>query len=174
VQTALAVIKDASKEALVELRSLVGVLRDEADVAPRTPTATLDSLDDLVERSALAGREVNVTVVGDVVALPAAVELAAFRIVQEAVTNVIRHASAHHAEIVLDYGSSALAVQIDDDGVGGLGNSDDPDDLWSSGTGSGLRGMRERANILGGSLRVGSAPLGGVRIRAVLPVGTAP
>jgi signal transduction histidine kinase len=173
VETALAVIKDASKEALVELRSLVGVLRDEEEGAPRTPTAMLDSLDDLVERSALAGLRVRKRVLGEVKPLPAAVELAAFRIVQEAVTNVIRHAAAANAEIVLEYGAEELAVQVDDDGVGGLGIHSDADGEWLTGAGSGLRGMRERASILGGSLTVGVSGAGGVRVRAVLPLGQA-
>ena len=98
-QTALVAIKDASKEALVELRALVGVLRDETEAAPRAPASMLASLDGLVERSGHAGLTVRKVVDGDVRPLPAAVELAAFRIIQEAITNVVRHSGARHADI---------------------------------------------------------------------------
>jgi signal transduction histidine kinase len=111
-QTALAAIKDASKEALVELRALVGVLRDEAEAAPRAPASTLSSLDALVERSGHAGLSVRRLVGGDVRPLPASVELAAFRIVQEAITHVVRHSGARHADVRLDYGADVLSVQV--------------------------------------------------------------
>ena len=163
-QTALMAIKDASKEALVELRALVGVLRDETEAAPRFPASMLDSLDDLVERSAHAGLTVHKVVEGDVRRLPASVELAAFRIVQEAITNVVRHSGAQHADVRLDYGADVLSVRIDD--AGSAGKRAHPME-----PGSGLRGMKERATALGGSLTVGTAPTGGVRIEAVLPVG---
>jgi signal transduction histidine kinase len=163
-QTALMAIKDASKEALVELRALVGVLRDETEAAPRSPASMLDSLDDLVERSAHAGLTVRKVVEGEVRRLPASVELAAFRIVQEAITNVVRHSGAQHADVRLDYRADVLSVRIDDDGRGGpRAHAMEP--------GSGLRGMHERAAALGGRLTVGAAPSGGVRIEAVLPVG---
>lgn len=160
-QTALKAIKDASKEALVELRSLVGVLRDETAAAPLAPAAMLGSLDELIERSAHAGLTVRKVVDGDVRRLPAAVELAAFRIVQEAITNVVRHSGATHADLHLAYGSDMLSVRIDDDGRG----AHPPE------AGSGLRGMAERAAALGGTLTVGAAPAGGVRVEAELPIG---
>jgi signal transduction histidine kinase len=163
VQTALATIKDASKEALTELRSLVGVLRDEADTAPRAPTTTLSSLDELVERARHAGLTLRKSTSGEVRTLPTAVELAAVRIVQEAITNVVRHADADEAELRLDYGSDMLTVQVDDDGSGGRR-------LETITEGSGLRGMRERATALGGTLSVEAAPAGGLRIIARLPV----
>jgi signal transduction histidine kinase len=163
VQTALATIKDASKEALTELRSLVTVLRDEADTAPRAPTTTLSSLDELVERARHAGLTLRKSTSGEVRTLPTAVELAAVRIVQEAITNVVRHAGADEAELRLDYGSDMLTVQVDDDGSGGAR-------VESLEEGSGLRGMRERASALGGTLTVAAAPAGGLRITARLPV----
>jgi signal transduction histidine kinase len=163
VQTALATIKDASKEALSELRSLVGVLRDETDSAPRTPTATLSSLDELVERARHAGLTLRKSTGGEVRTLPTAVELAAVRIVQEAITNVVRHADAREAELRLDYGSDMLTVQVDDDGTGGRR-------LATLEESSGLRGMRERATALGGTLTIEAAPAGGLRITARLPV----
>ena len=140
------------------------MLRDETEAAPRSPASMLDSLDDLVERSAHAGLTVRKVVEGDVRRLPASVELAAFRIVQEAITNVVRHSGAQHADVRLDYGADVLSVRIDD--AGSAGKRAHPME-----PGSGLRGMKERATALGGTLTVGAAPTGGVRIEAVLPVG---
>jgi signal transduction histidine kinase len=163
VPPALAAIKDASKEALSELRSLVGVLRDEADTAPRSPTTTLATLDELVERTGHAGLTLHKSTSGDVRTLPTAVELAAVRIVQEAITNVVRHADAREAELRLDYGADMLTVQVDDDGSGGAR-------IDSIDEGSGLRGMRERAASLGGTLSIEPAPAGGLRVTARLPL----
>lgn len=173
VETALQVIKDASKEALTELRSLVGVLREEG-AAPRAPAPMLDSLDALVERSALAGLTVRTGIEGNVTRLPAAVDLSAFRILQEAVTNVIRHASADSATITLEYGDQELRVQVDDDGTGLPRLSAPRSPPSADGGGSGLAGMRERAAALGGSVVVGPSPSGGTRVLAVLPVRGAP
>lgn len=164
VETSLTAIKDASKDALTELRSLVGVLRDEADAAPRGPTAMLDSLDDLVERSRHAGLTVDKRVDGQPQQLPSAVELAAFRIVQEAITNVLRHADATRAQITVRYRQNSLVVEVDDDGRGLPVGAD-------AGDGSGLRGMRERASALYGTLEVGVSPSGGSRVHAELPLG---
>lgn len=162
-QTALAAIKDASKEALVELRALVGVLRDEAEPAPRAPAAMLGSLDGLVERSGHAGLTVRKSVQGAVLPLPASVELAAFRIVQEAITNVVRHSGARHADIHLKYAPDVLTVEVADDGPGGAR-------VASLDEGSGIRGMRERATALGGNLNVDTGPSGGVRVTATFPL----
>jgi signal transduction histidine kinase len=160
-QTALEAIKDASKEALVELRSLVGVLRDTSDAAPLHPSGRLASLDALVERSGHAGLIVHKSIEGVVRPLPSAVELAAVRIVQEAITNVVRHAGAHRAEVTVRYDEAALTVTVEDDGRGMVPGVED---------GTGLVGMRERAEALGGGLVVDTAPAGGVRVRAVLPM----
>jgi signal transduction histidine kinase len=163
-QTALVAIKDASKEALVELRALVGVLRDETEAAPRAPASTLASLDSLVERSGHAGLTVRKTVEGDVRPLPAATELAAFRIIQEAITNVVRHSGARHADIRLGYGADVLSVEVADDGTGGprIGSLEE---------GSGIRGMRERATALGGTLTMDASPSGGTSVSVTLPLG---
>ena len=118
VEPALTAIKSASGEALTEMRSLVGVLRREGEPAPRSPVATLDALGELVERSGQAGLAVSLHRAGEPRPLPAAVDLAAFRVVQEAVTNVVRHAAARHADVVLDYGTDELTVRIEDDGHG--------------------------------------------------------
>jgi signal transduction histidine kinase len=160
-ETALRAIKDASKEALVELRSLVGILRDVDEEAPRRPSGSLASLDDLVERSGHAGLAVTKTIRGEARPLPSSVELAALRIVQEAITNVVRHAGAASAEILLAYDPEALTVTVEDDGRGFVAGESD---------GTGIVGMRERAETLGGTLDVGRGRTGGTRVLASLPL----
>ncbi|MGH3471621.1 MAG: sensor histidine kinase [Nocardioidaceae bacterium] len=162
-QTALAAIKDASREALTELRSLVGVLRDEDEAAPRAPVTRLDGLDELVRRSGQAGLDVRQRVTGTPRPLPVAVDLAAFRVVQEAITNVVRHSGARRADLWLDYGDEVLGVQVDDDGRG------IPDRALAEAEGNGIRGMRERAHALRGELTVGKSPSGGARVTLRLP-----
>ena len=161
VEPALRAIKEASKEALTELRSLIDVLRDDSP-APRAPAPTVSGIDDIVERSAHAGLVVTKTVGGQQRPLPSAVELAAYRIVQEAITNVVRHARATQATVLLDYRDGVLAITVDDNGTGA------PEGPRLA-QGNGLRGMSERAAALGGSLDTGSAALGGFRVHAVLP-----
>jgi signal transduction histidine kinase len=172
-RTALAAINDASAEALREVRSVLGVLRGTGEQPPRAPTAGVARLDDLVSRAAAAGLEVSLDISGERRALPASIDLAAFRIVQESLTNVVRHAAAGSATVTLTYGSSELTVQVDDDGRGadssrsgggsGAGEA-------GHGMGSGIAGMRERATALGGSLDAGPLPAGGFRVRASLPL----
>ncbi len=115
---ALAAIKTASKDALDELRSLVDVLRSGPDGAPRRPTPTLADVDELVERSGAAGIAVELRVRGERRALPSTVETAAYRVAQEALTNVVRHAGATRTVVELDYEPEVLVVQVDDDGRG--------------------------------------------------------
>jgi signal transduction histidine kinase len=119
-----------------------------------------------VERSAHAGLTVRKTEHGDVRQLPSAVELAALRIVQEAITNVVRHSGSTSATITLQYDAETLAVTVQDSGRG-LAR---PDDAQAGMSGTGIVGMRERAEALGGSLQVGPGDAGGVRVQAVLPV----
>jgi signal transduction histidine kinase len=164
VEPALVAIRDASKEALTELRALIDVLRLDGAPAPRSPVATLAGLDDIVERSRHAGLEVTKTVTGEVRTLPAAVELAAYRIVQEAITNIVRHAHATRAAVTLDYGDEVLSLAIEDDGNGAA-------TLPNLVQGNGISGMQERARALGGELRVEPAAHGGLRIEADLPTG---
>ena len=166
-EVALGVIRDASKEGLDELRSLVAVLRDEQQAAPREPTATLHSLDEVLERTQTAGLSVDKVVTGAERPLPTAVELAAYRIVQEAITNVLRHADASRVRVVLDYRDVELDVQVEDDGRG-------LEVAATSLTGSGVLGMRERAQSLGGTLHVDRSSLGGTRVAAVLPLRGGP
>ncbi|MFW5472666.1 sensor histidine kinase [Knoellia sp. CPCC 206450] len=162
VEPALRAIRDASSEGLAELRSLVDVLRADHTPAPRTPAVRLARLGDLVERSRVAGLEVTVDRTGSVGEVPAAVDLAAYRIVQEAITNVVRHAHARRATVSLDHGADALTVVVEDDGRGA--------DLDRVAEGDGLVGMRERARALGGSVDLDRSPLGGLRVTASVPV----
>lgn len=163
-RAALAAIKEASKEALGELRSVLDVLRREGDAAPLVPAPRLAAdFDGLVAKAASAGVTVRVEVTGPERPLPPGVDRAAFRIAQEALTNVARHAGGARATVLIDYGEDALTLQVDDDGPGGASSSD--------GSGRGLTGMRERAAALGGRLDAGSRPGGGFRVRAWLPLG---
>jgi signal transduction histidine kinase len=155
---ALLNIKVASHEALQGLRTALDVLRHD-EQAPRAPIPTLADLDSLVEGVRSGGLDVRLEVDGPAVPLTSATELAAYRIVQEALTNVTRHAHAQHVTVRLHYGE-ALIIDVVDDGSGG-----------SPTPGNGLVGMRERAAALGGSVEAGPADSGGFRVRARLPDG---
>jgi signal transduction histidine kinase len=162
---ALTAIKDASKEALGELRSVLDVLRRSEDgaTAPRAPAAGLRDLAGLVERTRAAGLDVTLDVAGDARAVPAGVDLAAFRIVQEALTNVVRHARTRTARVRLEYGDDQLTVQVDDDGV----NPSVPPVVAA---GRGIAGMRERVQALSGTFEAGPRPGRGFRVRARFPI----
>jgi signal transduction histidine kinase len=176
---ALATIKEASREALHELRTALDLLRrgDGAgegrgggggdgggggQAAPRAPEPRLSDLDALVAGVRAGGLDVRVEGGSPPSPLPAAVELAAYRIVQEALTNVTRHARARSATVRLTYGDG-VTVEVLDDGVGG------PTDAGNIDQGNGILGMRERAAALGGSVEVGPRPGGGFRVAAHLP-----
>jgi signal transduction histidine kinase len=158
-RTSLETIRDASRDTLAELRATVGALRATAEAAPLRPTPGLSSLATLTSAVAGAGLDVRTRVDGTARPLPAAVDLAAYRIVQEALTNVTRHASAKHAEVVVSYGEDDVCVMVTDDGRGG----------GPVALGNGLTGMRERAAALGGSVVAGPRAEGGFSVRAVLP-----
>ena len=164
-RTALSAIKQASNEALQELRSVLEILRQGNEEPPRAPASGLARLDDLVARTEAAGLRVTKEVEGTPKVLPAEVDLAAFRIVQEALTNVTRHAGVDHATVRIGYRDRDLTVQVDDDGDG------TPVKPSASG-GRGIRGMRERVAALGGELEAGAKPGGGFRIKARLPLST--
>jgi len=164
---ALQTIKSASKEALVELRSILGVLRhaDDGDDAPRAPTPGLAGLEELVGRAQAAGVDVTVDADGvDPSQLPRAVDMAAFRIVQESLTNVARHAVPPIATVHLRRADGSLVVSITDSGTGRRRN-----DTLPSG-GNGLPGMRERAASVGGTLAAGPRLGGGFAVDARLPL----
>lgn len=158
-RTALTTIKAASKEALGEVRQVLDTLRTPGD-APRTPAPGLDRLPELVEQAAGAGLTVEIG--GEAPDLPPGTDLAAFRIVQEALTNVVRHSGSRHARVDLDHDGRALRLRIDDDGPA-TGTD-------AGGGGNGLVGMRERAAALGGTIEAGPRADGGFRVLAVLPV----
>ncbi|MFJ3670689.1 sensor histidine kinase [Streptomyces sp. NPDC090106] len=161
-RTALTTIKAASKEALGEVRQVLDTLRAAGD-APRAPAPGLDRLPELVRQA--AGTGLTVTVEGTAPTLPPGADLAAFRIVQEALTNVVRHSGSRHARVCLDSGDgTALRLRIDDDGPATGADA--------GGTGNGLAGMRERAAALGGTIEAGRRPDGGFRVLAVLPLRT--
>jgi signal transduction histidine kinase len=164
-RTALAAIKEASGEALREVRSALGTLRGAGESAPRAPAPSLTRLGELVAGTESTGLRVDVQVTGRQRPLPVEVDQAAFRIVQEALTNVRRHAEAEAATVRLDYGEEELEVGVEDDGRGPVGGS--------AGDGSGIDGMRERASALGGRFEAGARPEGGFRVRAHLPIGGA-
>jgi signal transduction histidine kinase len=160
---ALEAINQASADALREVRSVLNVLRGSQEEPPRAPTAGLERVDELVSRAAAAGVGVSLEVQGDRRPLPASIDLAAFRIVQESLTNIVRHAEAGSAKVQLSYGDVDLTVQIEDDGRGLVAQAGD---------GSGIAGMRDRATALGGELEAGPQPTGGFRVRARLPFGS--
>ncbi len=162
-RSALAAIKDASKEALTELRSVLDILRQGDEQAPRSPTPSLVRLDGLVSQARAAGLTIRTETVGQARPLPFGVDVAAFRIVQEALTNVSRHAGQAAATVQIAYGERDLIVQVDDDGRGAAPEA-------KSGTAKGILGMRERVAALGGDLQAGPRPQGGFRVRARLPL----
>ena len=163
-RNSLTAIKQASKEALAELRSVLDILRQEGEPADRTPTWTLARLDELVSQAGAAGLVVKTETDGEVRPLPFAVDVAAFRIVQEALTNVSRHAGRATATVRVSYGDRELSVQVDDDGRGPSGQGAAP------GGGKGITGMRERVAALGGELQAGPRPGGGFRVQARFPL----
>jgi signal transduction histidine kinase len=170
-RSALAAIKQASKETLGELRSVLDILRQGDEMPPRSPAPSLERLDELVSRVQAAGLEVLTKVEGDPRPLPARVDLAAYRIVQEALTNVHRHAGPATATVRVLYGDHDLTVQVDDDGKGVESASGrQPTDSDRQVRRSGITGMRERVAALGGELEAGLRPEGGFRVLAHLPL----
>jgi signal transduction histidine kinase len=163
VLSSLTAIKEASKEALAELRSVLDILRQEGERAPRSPMSTLSRLHDLIAQSGAAGLDVRIETDGEERQLPFGVDVAAFRIVQEALTNVTRHAGPTTATVRLTYGQKELTVEIDNEGRGSNGTS-------PAGGGKGIQGMRERVSALGGNLEAGPRPEGGFHVLARLPL----
>jgi signal transduction histidine kinase len=157
VPPALQAIQEAGTDAARELRATLSVLRAAED----GDGSGLCQLDSLVARARAAGLPVTVTVTGIERPLPPDVDRAAYRIVQEALTNVSRHAGPAQASVCLQYTPAALTVQVDNDGTGG--------GVRSAGPGLGLIGMRERVSALGGLLHAGPQDGGGFRVRAELP-----
>jgi signal transduction histidine kinase len=163
----LAAIEATSRAALEELRRLLGVLRQEdepqGDLAPVPGLADLDSL--LAEVSK-AGLAVKLQVNGTRPPVPAGVDLSAYRIVQEALTNVVKHAGPARAQVVVSYRDHEVTVEVTDDGRGAVTSVSD----GRAGSGHGLIGMRERVQAFGGDLQTGPRPDGGFRVAARLPL----
>jgi len=166
-RSALTTINDVSRQALVELRSVLGVLRDVDESPPRAPSPGLARLGDLVDSAAAAGLAVHVEEAERPAQLPADVDLAAYRIIQEALTNSVRHSGGTRATVRVAYGDGALIAEVDDDGIHRPAGRPG---IRANGPGNGIAGMTERAKALGGTLRAGPRPEGGFAVRAWLPV----
>ncbi|WP_433444503.1 sensor histidine kinase [Nonomuraea sp. CA-141351] len=156
---ALGAIEATSRQTLKGLRHMLGVLREQ----PAPPVEGLADLERLAETITAAGLRVDVRRHGRPRPLPAAVDRSAFRIIQESVTNVLRHAGTGHCQVVIGYGSQELRLDVVDDGRGAAGD----------GNGHGIAGMRERVALLGGDFSAGPRPGGGFRVTARLPLTTA-
>ncbi|HEX4790650.1 MAG TPA: sensor histidine kinase [Actinospica sp.] len=159
---ALGAIADTGRSALVEMRRLLGVLRTQDGIAERAPQPGIDQLEDLLEQVRSTGVSVEFRVEGVPVELPQGVALAAYRIVQESLTNARKHGGAAvHARVGMHYNERELRLRVCDDGRGALAPTD--------GQGNGLSGMRERVAMYGGALSAGPLPAGGFQVEAVLP-----
>jgi signal transduction histidine kinase len=158
---ALLVVERTGREALAEMRRMVGVLRRPEEAPALAPQPSLEHVDRLVAQAREAGLPVELRVEGEAVELPAGVDLTAYRLVQEGLTNALKHARATRAEVRVNYGDGQIEVMVSDDGRG-VGNGD--------GGGHGLVGMRERVSVYGGELDAGPQPGGGYRLRARLPL----
>jgi signal transduction histidine kinase len=170
-RTALQQARTSSREALQELRTTVSLLREAAPAGPDEPAPDLGRLSELVAGARRAGLQVSLDTNVDGHDVPLVSQLAAYRIVQEALTNVVRHSRAGSAVVSVMCEHDSLVVEVRDDGVGDTRRPDDP----SAGSGYGLIGMAERATAVGGRVRWGTLPSGGFRVRAELPlIGTGP
>jgi signal transduction histidine kinase len=164
-----AAIQASGRQALSELRRLLGVLRGaDGEEASREPQPGLSSIERLADQARQSGLETSVHVDGDPAALPEAMQLSAYRVIQEALTNTLRHAGASRAEIAVRCASRSLEVEVVDNGR-------PPASADESGqTGHGLIGMRERVHLFGGELEAGPLPEGGFRVRANFPLDGQP
>jgi signal transduction histidine kinase len=181
---ALVAVEATSRQALVEMRRLLGVLRQEHE--PRgslAPAPGLAEVETLAAEVARAGVRVEVRIEGTPAELPAGLDLSAYRIVQEALTNVLKHARPAAATVRVAYQPGQLVIEVTDDGRGSASNGmesasgrpatdSDPAGRWPAG--SGIAGMRERAALYGGTLEAGPLPGGGFRVAATLPVEEVP
>jgi signal transduction histidine kinase len=163
---ALRTIKQISDQGLTDVKAILGVLRADSDPGqPRTPRGGLDQLEVLLDPVRAAGVQPQLTVRGSARPLPAAVDLAAYRIIQEALTNVLRHAGARTVQLDLCYEPERVVIRILDDGSGAS-----PGQLGTNGQdGHGISGMRERALALSGQFTAGPHPDGGFQVRCALP-----
>jgi signal transduction histidine kinase len=159
---ALLIVEQTGREALAEMRRLVGVLRRPEEAPALAPQPSLQHLDRLVEQAREAGLPVEVQIEGNPTELPAGVDLTAYRLVQEGLTNAMKHAQATRAEVIVRYVGDAVELVVSDNGRGSGSSAD--------GGGHGLVGMRERVAVYGGELEAGARPGGGYALHARLPL----
>jgi signal transduction histidine kinase len=159
-------IAELGRDAMAELHRTLELLRGGNELAERAPQPALSDLQQLADQSRGGGLDVELAIEGPVRALPASLELCAYRIVQEALTNVRRHAGDAHTAVRVRFRNDSLEVSIEDDGVA--------DSAATKSAGHGLRGMRERAAMLGGAVTAGPREQGGYRVSAVLPYPESP
>ena len=163
--TDLAAVEGAARDAMAEMRRLFGVLREDGEKAELAPQPGLGEIDRLLGRVRDTGMEADLVTEGEAVPLSPGLDLAAYRIVQEAVTNALRHSDARRVSVRLGYSAGELQVTVEDDGRGIVNGA---------AGGHGLRGIRERAELYGGTLHVDRGEHGGARVHARLPVGSHP
>jgi signal transduction histidine kinase len=159
---ALQSVEKVGRSALAEMRRLLGAMRHSGQEPELTPQPGLDALDSLAEEVSRAGLPVELHVDGNRVPLPRAVDLSAFRIIQEGLTNALKHARASRADVTLRYRADELQIEVRDDGRG-VATTD--------GMGHGLVGVGERVKIYGGEMTTGTAPGGGFVLSTRLPLG---
>jgi signal transduction histidine kinase len=162
---ALLAVERTGREALAEMRRVVGALRDPEEGTALAPQPSLSRVDKLVAQARDTGLPVDLEIAGEPVPLPAGVDLTAYRLVQEGLTNAIKHAGARHAEVRVRYDGDHVEIEVCDDGRGSDGST-------ATSGGHGLVGMRERVSIYGGELEAGPRAEGGFRLRARLPLST--
>ena len=158
---ALITVEETGRAALAEMRRLVGVLRRPEEAPALAPQPSLEHVDKLVAQTREAGLPTRLTVEGDASPLPAGIDLTAYRLVQEGLTNALKHARATHAEVHVRYANGSVELVVRDDGNG---------DGTGEGGGHGLVGMRERVAVIGGELVAGPRQNGGYELRARLPI----
>jgi signal transduction histidine kinase len=159
---ALRGVEQAGRTALAEMRRLLGAMRSDGDDAELAPQPGLDGLDSLLEEIGRAGLPAELRVEGQPSSLPRALDLSAYRIVQEGLTNALKYARATRADVTLRYASDEVEIEVRDDGTGGASGD---------GSGYGLVGVRERVKIFGGEMSAGPAAGGGFVLNARLPLG---
>jgi signal transduction histidine kinase len=162
-RAALDAIEAAGENALTEMRRLLGMLRENDEELALAPQPSLRRIDELVASMTATGLPVDLTVEGEPVELPPGVDMSAYRIVQEALTNALKHAGPARARVILRYSADDLELEILDDGSG---------NGHGGGSGHGLHGIRERVAVYGGQLESGARPEGGYALRARLPLGS--
>jgi signal transduction histidine kinase len=157
-------IENSARQALSETRRLLGVLRDPDEEIGLAPQPGIGDLAALATSVQAAGLPVHLVIDGDLAALPATVDVSVYRIVQEALTNVLKHAGPARADVTIGCGLDAVTIEVTDDGTEESGHQ-------APGGGHGLAGMRERAAVFGGELAAGPRPGGGYAVRARMPLG---